>query len=87
MATDNDVIINLQKSSEALLKRPLTQAEKQELIQAFNSGAGTNYEKALGAVGKVTGLTQGQIMLKSAASDDADRAVKDLEKVMKEWNK
>jgi hypothetical protein len=81
---DHEVVIALRQAAKAILRRPLATAEQQRLEHAFRSTPGTNYQKALRAIATISYLAEGPAMFGASASDGADRAVHELEKIMQE---
>jgi hypothetical protein len=83
MATEYDVQNALANSASKLLRREVTAEEKQKLLIDFRAARGTPYQRALAALTKAVDLNESQIQIRAASSDDADRAIKDLEKIAK----
>jgi hypothetical protein len=86
MANENDVLSALIKAAEKLLARPLTQIERDSLISDFRVSKLPKQQRAIKALAKAARLDESQIQIRAASSDDTDRAIRDLDKVMQDWN-
>ena len=87
MATNQQLLAALKRAAEGILGRQLSDAEAQDLIKYFNGAAGSWIEKAKESVRRVANITEQQLLEKQASSDDADRRIRDLEGVVREWGK
>ncbi|MCK6468222.1 MAG: hypothetical protein L6Q53_08540 [Candidatus Brocadia sinica] len=85
MATDQQLVQVLVATTEKLLRRTLTQAERNTLIKHFNESSGTTFARAQEAIRQFSQLTERQIMEKVAASDDTDRIMQDLKNIADNW--
>ena len=80
-----DVIDALRRAAEAIARRRLTGTETR-LLESFFSGAkGTPRQRAREALRGFLSFTTEQFIREVKASDDADRAMDDLEKTLDDW--
>lgn len=85
MATDQELVQALVAATEKILRRTLTAAERDTLVQQFNATSGSAFDRAQSAIRTFTALTERQINEKVAASDDTDRIMQDLKTVTTNW--
>ncbi len=85
MATNSELRTALKKAAGSLINRDLNEVETERLISTFDKATGTNYERALEALTESTKLTRPELMQKAAASDNTDRAMKDLKDTVVNW--
>ena len=85
MAINPELGTALKKAAVSLIKRDLNEIEDKKLIEAFDKAAGTNYERALEALTEITNFSRVELLQKSASSDNADRAMRDLKDKSTSW--
>lgn len=85
MATTTELRAALKRAASALVNRELNDIEIDRLISTFDKAKGTNYERALEALTEGTKLSRPELMQKAAASDNTDRAMKDLKNTVINW--
>lgn len=83
--TNKQVVDALKRAAENLLGRTLTQTEADELVRRFNAAPGLHRERAREALRQFTGLTEEQLRVKAASSDNTDRLMGDLQQTMDDW--
>lgn len=81
--SDNEIKQALAKAAESLTKRTVTDDQKDRLLRSFKTRQGTIPDKITATLGEFTGLTPTQIHTKRASDDNADRAIRDLENVLR----
>ena len=85
--SDQDIIQALRRAAEALVGRPISGEELNTLIQHFNQTSGTEYQRAIGTLSKFAGISEARIVEKTAASDNTDRLIQDLQATISQWTK
>lgn len=85
MATDQDLANALKRAAENLVNRSLTEADINRLVDNFKREEGTARQKAREALRKFAGLTEQELSVKSAASDNTDRLIVDLQQTADNW--
>lgn len=85
MATDQQLVQALVSATEKVLRRPLTPAELDALVEQFNKTSGSTFDRAQEAIRQFSRLTPHQLQEKVAASDDTDRIMQDLQNVANDW--
>lgn len=83
--TDKQVEASLRAAAEALVGRALRPDEVADLMRRLNRADGTYRQKANEALRGFTGLTNEQIRMKAAASDNTDRIMTDMQSVLDDW--
>lgn len=87
MHRNNDELIKaLVDATEAVRGSQLTTEEKQKLIETFNRTSGDKVKRARATLLNFSQIDEKLLLEKSAASDNTDRKIKDLENIAKEWN-
>lgn len=88
MATDAQLIQALEKATAKVIGRALTSTEKAKVLELFiQSRASTTFARAQDAIINFSNITERQLVQKAAASDDTNRAMKDLEETASGWRK
>jgi len=87
MSTESQFNEALVTAAQKVLKKTLSQADKTRLFALFNAESGTTFDRAEEAIRKIGDLTERQLIEKSAASDDTNRAMKDLKNIANQWKK
>lgn len=84
MATDREFVEALRRAAEHLTGRQITRPELDGIIDRFRkSTKPTTRGRAFEALDGLWPLTEGQT---KAASDNADRVIRDLENVIDDWD-
>jgi len=85
MATDRQLIDALVKAAEKTLNRSLSSSERSRLVEIFNERRGSTFLRAKESIVQFGQINESQLELRAAASDDADRAIKDLKDAADQW--
>jgi len=85
MANDRELRTALKKTASVLASRELTETEADRLLETFKTTSGTSFERAIQVLTEATRLSRHEIMAKSAASDNTDRTMKDLNDTITNW--
>ncbi len=83
--TDRQVVDALRRAAENLLGRQLSQSEIDDLVRRFNNASGSYRAKSREALRGFTGLNESEIRTKTAASDNTDRIITDLDRTLDDW--
>jgi hypothetical protein len=83
--SDKQVEQAITKAAEALLSRPLLPHEVADLVRRMQRADGTFRQRANEALRGLTGLTDAQIKIRAATSDNTDRVITDMQNVLDEW--
>ena len=88
MATDTQLIQALENAAAKVVGRALTADEKAKVLAFFNQSQAPNtFSRTQEAIINFSRISQRQLQEKAAASDDTNRAIKDLEEIAKNWRK
>lgn len=88
MATDAQLIQALENAAARIIGRPITNAERDRLIELFNqSQAANTFSRAREAITNFSNVSEHQLMEKAAASDDTNRSIRDLKDIADNWKK
>jgi hypothetical protein len=72
----------LRIAGSRLVERPLNDQDEQRLKDKFARAKGSPYQRALAALSDALGLEPANIVEKTPSSDNADRAMRDLRRVL-----
>lgn len=76
MAHNSEMANALPLAAELLLQRPLTRAERKQLLKDFNNGRGTTHDRSSKALKKLTQMSDEEIAELIADSDESDELSK-----------
>jgi len=68
----------LVRSAEAIAKRPLTQLERDRLLQTYRRATGTERQRSERALRDLFGWSDDEFQLRASKSDDTGKAIDDL---------
>lgn len=82
MATEAEIDRALQAAAESVAGRKLSQDETNKLKAGFRSKAGGTYQRAFGAITESLGITEFEGRRLINASDNADRQLEELDRLV-----
>lgn len=85
MTRDAELIQGLKRAAERITNRTLAQHDVNRLVDLFNQGSGTAYERARRAIELFAGLAGKQIIENTAAADNLNRILGDLKQIADDW--
>lgn len=83
MATNDQIKKALVKAAEKVSDKGLTTREADDLFELFGRETGSPIDRATRAIGRATNKTPKELGDKRASDDDADRAFRDLEDLLR----
>ncbi|MBK8036533.1 MAG: hypothetical protein IPK22_05280 [Verrucomicrobiaceae bacterium] len=88
MATDAQLIQALENAATKLVGRELTTQEKARLVELFNkSAAKSTFQRAQESIINFSSIDESVLIKRAAASDDTNRAIRDLKDIADNWKK
>jgi len=83
--SDQNFLNSIYKVGEKLKGRPLTQSEKDKIVENFNSQEGSAYDRARNALSEVVDVSGKVILEKRSSVSDIDRVLSDLRNEAGKW--